>query len=1160
MFTGIIQFVFTAEIDLHNGQICVHGTKEFLDLLTIGCSVAIDGICLTVAKITSEYCMFQVSPETIVKTYLEILPKISERKVNIELAVKAGDHLNGHVISGHIYSTGKVESFDDLSQLVIKLSTDNMTRVTYKGSIAINGISLTVAKINKSSIMIAIIPETLKRTTFGLSIVEQTVNIEFDIHDYNREVRDHSYYMRLAIQEGEMGRATTSPNPWVGCVIVFNDSIIGKGYHKKAGEDHAEVIALNSCCDSPLGSTLYCTLEPCIAFSGKRTQSCVDKIIEYGITTVVIGIEDPDPKVTGKGIEALRKINIEVLFMRVVDVKVYEEVKFSLRQYIHHRQTGMPWIIAKIALTVDGCYRDANGSDKWITHAGSRQEVYRLWSESQAVIMGASTVQKDNPEITTNDSKELLGKENIVDTTCTMPFNFKKVVIDGNCLTSTHHKIFSSKDASYNAQVLTSNPEKWKDTHAKVIEISDNRDLRGMMSALVKANNENIVQCLVEGGGIIHNSFFKAGLVNEIVIFKGSKIFGVGGYHWNMPSVDIDLINSKMITYKGENNTMERYLVKQEVHIPPTLKSSNMKFDDVQSVIREFRNGGLVVVVDDKSRENEGDLIGAASLMTESQMAEMIDATSGIVCVPIEKSRAAKLNLSLAHPPGKNTDHHGTAYTERVDHKLTGTGISAADRLMTVKALASELTVPDDLNRPGHVFPLIANSGGLAERRGHTEAAIALCQLAGIYPRVAVIGELKNQGGSIKKDEEVFTYARNNSMPIISVDQLAEEVKKLDTIKILASCNLKLEIGDLEWKQICFDAGSGQLPLAHTVLVYPSDFDPGNDLNLVVPVRIHSECFTGDVLRSELCDCGKQLENSMKHMADFGCGIIVFPADHEGRGIGRIHKCKTYALKKDEGLSTFEANRKLGFSDDSRTYDDVPKMLSKLGITNIHLFTENPKKINVFDGSNVDVVSFSPMLTDYSIHSERYLSDKRIEFKRQQVLIHDNTHGKREDLMNKIFPEVDDLERNSKFKIDIVYSSWHEQYITRMRNRIKYELCQLGIKEENITEYNVPGSAELTYGVSNIIRRNQKVAPDDRVDGAVIIGILIKGDTYHFEAAAAGVFANVGSIRDATGFPIINSALACMNYQQVEERIEGKKSTLEYIARSMIKLILDRVY
>lgn len=1159
MFTGIIQFIKAIWIDAKTGNIYLYADEDFLTQLSIGCSIAIDGICLTVVEISNNYCRFEISNETFNKTNLKYYADINDGKknANVELGVKFGDHLDGHLMSGHVFSTGVIKSLDKDGSLWIKLEPDDMTRVSFKGSITLNGVSLTVAEINikESMIRIALIPETLKRTTFSEESNKTTdlatiVNVEFDIYDYNRNTRDHSYFMRLAIIEGEFGKVTAPPNPWVGCVIVKNDTIISKGFHEKPGCAHAEIVAIDKLKPEELcDSIVYTTLEPCVSFNDKRTKSCADILIECKVKTVVIGLKDPDIRVGGKGIEKLRNAGIQVLLIEDLDQKVYNEVKFSLRQYIHQRTTNLPYITVKIALTADGCYRDGDGNEKWITHAGSRQELYKLWAESQIVILGAGTVQYDNPELTISDFKH-----NETSGLLDMPFNFKKVVVDGYCLTSTNHKLFSNQDITKNAHVVTSNSQKWKNTNVKTIEINDTHNIIDILHAIQMAMGHDIMHILIEGGGILHKSFLEAGLVNEIVIFRGSKIFGNNGHHWNIPKINIDLVENKFITHNGENNIMERYIVKPTILTQSVSLQPRMEFDNIDAAITAFANGAMIIVMDDESRENEGDLVVAASKMTEYQMTEMINNTSGIICAPMDNIRAAKLNLSLVIAKNSSTDKNQTPFASSVDHKNTSTGISSKDRLLTVKALADEGTLPLDLNRPGHILPLISNPQLLEARKGHTEASVALCHLASIYPRVAVIGELKNQDGTIKNRQQCFTYARNNSMMIISIEQLTLAMQKLDNPKLLSQSNLPTEIGDEEWKQLCFDSGSSHFE--HLVFVYPSTLLDDKELlkEKTIPLRIHSECFTGDVLKSKACDCGPQLTAAMKFIANNGEGVIIFPANHEGRGIGRRHKVAAYDLKDKLSIGTFEANKKLGFSDDARTYDDIPKILTKLGINKVELLTENPIKIDCLGDR---VVKTTPILTSITVHNERYLDEKRSLFN-SQTLPNNNSDGNREKTMNKAFPEVDDFKRNGNFRVAIVHAAWHENYITRIRNKLKDNFVNLGLKLENIKEYEVPGSAELSYGASLIAQRNLKADNFEKIDGVIVVGILIKGDTFHFEGVNGGVFANVGNVRDMTGLPIINAVMACLNFDQVEERITGVKSTLEYLSRSLIKLILDK--
>jgi 3,4-dihydroxy 2-butanone 4-phosphate synthase/GTP cyclohydrolase II len=931
MFTGIVSHVW--KIKVNQNLVILYVTQEFSQLVKLGDSVCVNGICLTVIKIETDKLIFHITEETINKTNLKY---IKESLANVELAVKYGDHLGGHLILGHIHTTGKVLSLEENGNLWIYIDTLKDFSVNYKGSIAINGVSLTVAEVIENKIRIALIPETIKRT---IPLKEgDIVNVEFD--SFSIPKKDP---MRIAIEEGKKGRKTAPPNPWVGCVIFKNGKEISRGYHESPGKPHAEINAIEKAKESLEGSTLYVTLEPCCLFPGKRTPSCAERIVQEKISKVVIGVLDPNPKVKGKGVEILKNAGITVLLQEDLDKEIYEEVKFNLREYIYYKEKNIPYITAKIALTLDNSY--FSHSERWITHGKSREELYNLWEESQAIILGARTVEKDLPRLTIKDSQLLSDK--YID----KKFNFKKIIIDGTCLKNLDQEIFSD-ELTY---VVTSNPEKWQQKKVKLIQVKDTYNIEKVIQNIHKTLPD-VLHCLVEGGGILHKYFFNSGYVNELTIFRSEKVFGKNGYTWDIPPIELTLKEIKTIRQNEETNIFERYIVK---NVKKEEINEAVSFDSVEKAVEVFQNGGFVLVMDDENRENEGDLIVAAEKMTEEQMTEMINMTTGIICTPMEKSRAKKLNLNPMITD--NTDVHQTAFTVSVDSIKTSTGVSSKDRLLTVKALADETTEPRDLNRPGHIFPLVSRSS-LQERRGHTEAAVTLCKLANIYPRVAVIGELKNVDGSMKRRDDCMKYAKTNNIPIITIEELS---KKDISPKLLAECLLQTKYGENPWRFLCFDSGKKEAP--HKVLIY-GDMDEE-----IIPLRIHSECFTGDVLGSLHCDCGEQLDLSMKYIVDKGKGVLIFPSSHEGRGIGITEKVKAYSLQA-EGYDTFQANKILGHHIDGRSFEDINSILNYLKIEKVELITENPFKIKELGQKVVQTYSLQIKSQE---HNEKYLQTKK---------------------------------------------------------------------------------------------------------------------------------------------------------------------------------------
>jgi 3,4-dihydroxy 2-butanone 4-phosphate synthase/GTP cyclohydrolase II len=1094
MFTGIIQFVFKVKID--NYYVYLFPDTKFLSMISIGDSISIDGVCLTVCGIYDNHCVFQITDETISKTNLKYQ---LERLANVELAIKYGSFLGGHVVSGHVHQTAKLVSFSNDGNVWIEFSNDINQLAHYKDSIAINGVSLTIAEINGNMIRIALIPETIKKTNFCCIQPNDIVNVEFNLPLYHHELHDDVYFMRMAIKEGEKGRFTAAPNPWVGCVVVKNGVVVGQGHHVRPGEGHAEVNAINSCSVDVTGATMYVTLEPCCHYG--RTPPCTKLLIEHKIAKVIIGITDPDHKVNNKGINELKNAGIDVLLMQDINMLVYNEVKHSLRQYLYHRINKRPYCTVKIALSADNCFRDMEGISKWITHEESRKEGHLLRASCQAIVVGALTVQQDDPELTARYGIKLDKQPT-------------KIVLDGDSLTTTNRKLFNNNNETI---IITQNENKW--TNNKYIISSTNPiDVDNILT------NMGYIHYLIEGGAKTQKSFCDARLVNEIVVFRGSKMFGQEGYQWLMPAnMKLSLVESKMIPCNGVNDVMERYLVDYVDHIGSPKCNPMFAFDDVQLAINTFANGGFVLVMDDEKRENEGDLMVAACKMTESQMTELINHTTGIICVPMERSRAKKLNLPLMC--ANNTDIMKTAFTITVDAVGTTTGVSCKDRLLTAHMLANDQTISNDLRRPGHMFPLIAHPKGFNARKGHTEAAIALCKLGNIYPRVAVIAEMQNKDGTMKRGQQCYQYAKSNNIPMISTQQLINVINKIQTPKLLASCNLQSKIGEFEWRALCFDSGDINKP--HKVFIYPKS---GLDHDMVIPVRIHSECFTGDVFKSSHCDCGKQLKLSMQYIVNNGCGIVIFPSDHEGRGIGIMQKVKAYHLQQKLNIDTLVANQHLGLDIDARTYDDVVGILEQLGISKVELLTENPDKIE----SLGDIVMKTTALTAMDGYNEKYLTTKKNYF--MTKLKQDVPLVKGSDPII-VLDGID----ASKLKIALVYSMWHDTYIGQIRDILKGHLNHCGVVD--IDEFAVPGSNEVPFKAANIA---------GQFDSIICIGILIKGDTLHFENVSGAVSDGIMQAQIKTGVPMINCILSCLNMEQVVDRITGTKSTLEYIAKSAI--------
>ena len=392
-----------------------------------------------------------------------------------------------------------------------------------------------------------------------------------------------------------------------------------------------------------------------------------------------------------------------------------------------------------------------------------------------------------------------------------------------------------------------------------------------------------------------------------------------------------------------------------------------MKLDRVEEAIEDIRLGRMVLVADDEDRENEGDLVMAAAMVTPDHVNFMARHGRGLICVTLTPERADELDL----PPmaDRNTDPQGTAFTIAVDaHERFGvtTGISAHDRAKTIEVLMDPETVPGDLRRPGHMFPLRAKAGGVLRRVGQTEASVDLARLAGLPP-VGVICEILNEDGTMARRPELERFAQEHRLKFITVaDLVAYRLRRTRIVERVAEAALPTRFGDFR----VFAYESILDKREHLALVKGDITGKGNVL-----VRMHSECMTGDVFGSERCDCGEQLAAAMRQIEEEGQGAIIY-LRQEGRGIGLVNKLKAYQLQ-DEGMDTVEANQELGFKPDLRDYGIGAQILLDLGLHSIRLLTNNPRKIVGLDGYDIEITGREPLLVEPGEHNEGYLETKR---------------------------------------------------------------------------------------------------------------------------------------------------------------------------------------
>lgn len=385
----------------------------------------------------------------------------------------------------------------------------------------------------------------------------------------------------------------------------------------------------------------------------------------------------------------------------------------------------------------------------------------------------------------------------------------------------------------------------------------------------------------------------------------------------------------------------------------------------IEEAIDEIREGRMIILVDSEDRENEGDLVLAGQFATPEKINFMATHGRGLVCAPLEAERIHTLKLEPM--VRDNTESMRTAFTVTVDAaRGIATGISAADRAHTLQILADPTSRPEDLVRPGHIFPLAAVSGGVLRRAGHTEASVDLARLAGLRP-AAVICEIMNEDGTMARLPQLLEFAHRHGLNVYTIEDLIRYRTRTDSlIRREVETRLPTEYG--EFRAIAYSTTIDDK--THVALVM-GDVSGHAD----VPVRVHSECLTGDIFHSRRCDCGDQLDFAMRHVAEHGFGVVLYMRQ-EGRGIGLVNKLKAYNLQ-DEGLDTVEANEKLGFKADLRDYGVGAQILRDLGLTTIQIMTNNPRKIVGLDGYGLHVTGRIPVQIEPVKENAHYLRTKR---------------------------------------------------------------------------------------------------------------------------------------------------------------------------------------
>ena len=386
-----------------------------------------------------------------------------------------------------------------------------------------------------------------------------------------------------------------------------------------------------------------------------------------------------------------------------------------------------------------------------------------------------------------------------------------------------------------------------------------------------------------------------------------------------------------------------------------------MQFDTIELAIEALRNGDSIIVVDDEDRENEGDLVAVTEWMDDNTINFMAKEGRGLICAPIDKSIAERLKLQSMEQ--NNTDIYGTHFTVSIDYYKTTTGISAHERTQTARALIDENTNPEDFHRPGHLFPLIAKENGVLTRNGHTEAAVDLARLTGAQP-AGVICEIMNDDGTMAKGEDLQSFKERHHLKMITIKSLVAFRKAVElNVNLKAKVKMPTDFGHFDMYGFTTDYSDEEI-----VAIVKGDLKSNPN------VRMHSACLTGDIFHSQRCDCGAQLEASMKYIDEHGGMIIYLP--QEGRGIGLINKLRAYELI-EKGYDTVTANLALGFDEDLRDYHVAAEILKYFDISEINLLSNNPKKFEGLEDYGIEIVDRIELIVPETPYNHSYMGTKK---------------------------------------------------------------------------------------------------------------------------------------------------------------------------------------
>jgi 3,4-dihydroxy 2-butanone 4-phosphate synthase / GTP cyclohydrolase II len=547
------------------------------------------------------------------------------------------------------------------------------------------------------------------------------------------------------------------------------------------------------------------------------------------------------------------------------------------------------------------------------------------------------------------------------------------------------------------------------------------------------------------------------------------------------PSMAIDC--PIIASLKGLSGIIKRRKIVEFFSVFPIFPRSlirpvNMDSFSISDALKAFREGRPVIISDDKDRENEGDLCVPAQFVTPQDVLFFRKYSTGLICVACNPLRIDELKLKPMHH--ENTDPHRTPFTVSVDlspkYGIT-TGVSDFDKAKTINAIADKNYQADDFTKPGHIFPLRANEKGLYGRQGHTELSVELCKLAGVYPACMIAELIFSEGenaGKMMRLNDCVSFAKEHNIPIVRTSDIFSVLPRPEA-------HLPLEVGgnfvDTQIKVYCHDN-------CQYIVLIKGEVNRGCD----VPLRIHSECLTGDVFRSAKCDCGNQLTSFIDLLAGIECGVLIYVKGHEGRGIGIANKITAYALQEKTGCDTIDANLLMHLPDDTRNYQYVPTILDELGIKTVILHSDNPIKIKSLEARVSAVKSFVGKKHE---RNGKYIETKIKKFKK---------------------------------RIAIVYTTyWHSSQIKTMKDQ-----CLKYLSNQEIIEIPVEGAYELVMGCVTAKNKGANVI--------IALAALLKGETDHYQYVADAVSQGLMQFQLMHSVPVVNGVLFCHSVQQIDDR------------------------